>query len=79
MPDTTSGGALQGLRVIDMTLMLAGPYASMMLADHGAEVIKIEPLEGDYVRSIGPYHPDDRLRAYGLVRPRSGCHQGRIA
>jgi crotonobetainyl-CoA:carnitine CoA-transferase CaiB-like acyl-CoA transferase len=65
MPDTTSGGALQGLRVIDMTLMLAGPYASMMLADHGAEVIKIEPLEGDYVRSIGPYHPDDRLRAYG--------------
>lgn len=58
-------GALSGLRVIDMTLMLAGPYASMMLADHGAEVIKVEPLEGDYVRSVGPYRPDDQLKAFG--------------
>jgi crotonobetainyl-CoA:carnitine CoA-transferase CaiB-like acyl-CoA transferase len=58
-------GALAGLRVIDMTLMLAGPYASMLLADHGAEVIKVEPLEGDYVRSVGPYRPDDRLHAFG--------------
>lgn len=65
MAQAISSGALQGLRVIDMTLMLAGPFASMMLADHGAEVIKIEPLEGDYVRSIGPYHPDDSLRVYG--------------
>lgn len=58
-------GALAGLRVIDMTLMLAGPYASMLLADHGAEVIKVEPLEGDYVRSVGPYRPDDSLHAFG--------------
>jgi len=58
-------GALAGLRVIDMTLMLAGPYASMLLADHGAEVIKVEPLEGDYVRTVGPYRPDDSLHAFG--------------
>lgn len=58
-------GALAGLRVIDMTLMLAGPYTSMLLGDHGAEVIKVEPLEGDYVRSVGPYRPDDSLRAFG--------------
>ena len=58
-------GALAGLRVIDMTLMLAGPYASMMLADHGADVIKIEPLEGDYVRTVGPYPPEDRDHAFG--------------
>jgi crotonobetainyl-CoA:carnitine CoA-transferase CaiB-like acyl-CoA transferase len=58
-------GALAGLRVLDMTLMLAGPYASMLLGDHGAEVIKVEPLEGDYVRTVGPYRPDDELRAYG--------------
>jgi crotonobetainyl-CoA:carnitine CoA-transferase CaiB-like acyl-CoA transferase len=56
---------LAGLRVIDMTLMLAGPYASMLLADHGAEVIKVEPLEGDYVRTVGPYRPDDSLHAFG--------------
>ena len=65
MTPATGGGALAGLRVIDMTLMLAGPYASMMLGDHGAEVIKVEPLEGDYVRTVGPYRPDDELHAFG--------------
>jgi len=40
MVATASEGALAGLRVIDMTLMLAGPYASMLLADQGAEVIR---------------------------------------
>jgi crotonobetainyl-CoA:carnitine CoA-transferase CaiB-like acyl-CoA transferase len=65
MSHTTGFGALAGLRVIDMTVMLAGPYAGMMLADHGAEVIKIEPLEGDYVRGLGPFHGDDAQRAFG--------------
>ena len=65
MVASASEGALAGLRVIDMTLMLAGPYTSMLLADQGAEVIKIEPLHGDYVRTVGPYRPDDKLRAFG--------------
>jgi crotonobetainyl-CoA:carnitine CoA-transferase CaiB-like acyl-CoA transferase len=65
MVATAPDGALAGLRVIDMTLMLAGPYASMLLADQGAEVIKIEPLDGDYVRTVGPYRPDDKLHAFG--------------
>ena len=65
MVTTASEGALAGLRVIDMTLMLAGPYASMLLADQGAEVIKIEPLQGDSVRTVGPYRPDDKLHAFG--------------
>lgn len=51
------GGALEGLRVIDLTMMLAGPYASMMLADQGADVIKVEPPGGDNTRRIGPYLP----------------------
>jgi crotonobetainyl-CoA:carnitine CoA-transferase CaiB-like acyl-CoA transferase len=61
---TASGGALEGLRVIDLTQMLAGPFCTMMLADQGAEVIKVEPLEGDGTREIGPFHPEDRLRAF---------------
>src|SRR5918911_393773 len=57
-------GALDGLRVIDLTQMLAGPFCTMMLADQGAEVIKVEPLDGDGTRQIGPFHPRDKLRAF---------------
>lgn len=64
------GGALEGIRVIDLTMMLAGPYASMMLADQGADVIKIEPPGGDKTRLIGPHlsgatpHHDGGFGAY---------------
>jgi len=54
-------GALDGLVVVDLTQMLAGPYASMMLADQGARVIKVEPPGGDLTRRTGP-HMDDGLR-----------------
>jgi crotonobetainyl-CoA:carnitine CoA-transferase CaiB-like acyl-CoA transferase len=58
-------GALEGLRVIDLTQMLAGPYCTMMLADQGAEVIKVEPLVGDGTRAMGPFRVDDRLELFG--------------
>ncbi|MGC8470037.1 MAG: CaiB/BaiF CoA transferase family protein [Acetobacteraceae bacterium] len=47
-------GALAGLAVIDLSRVLGGPYCTMILGDHGAEVIKIEPPQGDETREWGP-------------------------
>lgn len=55
-------GALTGLKVLDLTRVLAGPYCTMLMADMGAEVLKVEiPNKGDDTRSFGPFANDESL------------------
>jgi len=54
-PVTSRGGPLAHLTVVDLTQHLAGPFASQILGDLGARIIKIEPLEGDSTRGVGPH------------------------
>ncbi len=61
--------ALTGKRIIDLSRVLGGPYCTQVLADHGAEVIKIEPPQGDETRDWGPpFHEGDAAYYIGVNR-----------
>ncbi len=53
MPERTPG-ALAGITVVDLSRVLGGPYATQILGDHGADVLKVEPPQGDETRTWGP-------------------------
>lgn len=58
-------GPLAGVKVIDLTTMLAGPFTTMLLTDLGADVVKVEPPQGDRTRNVGPFREGDDERGLG--------------
>ena len=58
---------LEGLRVLDFTRVLSGPYCTALLADLGADVLKIEPPQGDDYRHIGPFYRDGSSALFETV------------
>ena len=61
-------GPLEGIKVIEFTQIIAGPFGGMLLSDMGAEVIKIEPLEGDPWRGHNEFLPNESRNFIGLNR-----------
>ncbi len=61
-------GPLEGIRVLDLSQVVSGPLATQMLAEQGAEIFKIEPLDGELVRTTGPDH------IWGLY---ANCNRGK--
>jgi len=57
--------AFSGLKVLDFSQGVAGPHCGMLLAQHGADVVKLEPIDGDWGRRIGKQHSDNC--AYGVA------------
>lgn len=72
-PTLPNAGALAGCKVIDLSRVLGGPYCTQILADHGADVLKIEPPGGDETRGWGPPFQGDTASYFiGVNRNKEG-------
>src|SRR5581483_10349791 len=65
-------GPLDGVKVLDVSQAAAGPIAAELLAELGADVIKVEPPWGDFVRNTTPYKNGVDLRVFGFSRSKRG-------
>ena len=63
-------GPLEGVKILDLTSMISGPMGAMILADQGAEVIKVEPIAGEQLRHMASPHN-------GVNAPLYSCNRGK--
>jgi len=68
MPATPPQGPLSGVRVLEFSQVIAGPFGCMMLADQGAQVTKVEPPGGESWRLIAPFAPTESKTFQSLNR-----------
>ncbi len=68
---SSAEGPLKGYRVLELGSTVAGPFCGRLFADFGAEVIKVEPMEGDVIRSIGSHYQGKSLYASSIFRNKS--------
>src|SRR4051812_43625196 len=64
---------LTGIRVLDLTQFLSGPFATQLLADLGAEIIKLEPPQGDPIRAVPPHFVGDDSVYYLCINRNKRC------
>ena len=72
-PTPTARGPLAGVRVIDLSAYIAGPYGCTLLADQGADVLKIEPPAGDNLRHYPSTLPLESRAFVGVNRSKRGA------
>jgi crotonobetainyl-CoA:carnitine CoA-transferase CaiB-like acyl-CoA transferase len=79
MIDCRSVEIFRGLRVVDMTTGMAGPLASMLLADHGADVVKVEPVGGEWARALHAFSFWNRGKRSLEIDLDDEAHRSRLA
>lgn len=75
VPKADASTFLQGVKILDLSQYISGPFATLMLADFGAEVIKVESLDGDAMRLLGPRDSDGTPLFHGALNAQKSLFQ----